>query len=430
MHADIRPSSSSRVALIKRILGFSALPVLGGILPLVALSLIGLNVASDVEWVGMNVGLSVGGIAGAVALVGWNVLGTPLIALAEHDEERRALYARSFYIRSAASVVLAVVASILSALVAPGAALAGAAFATAAALGGLTMSWYAVGVARPSLILWFDIVPRAVMTVVGVALTLLTGSIVWYAVGLAASTVLGAVAFHAHLLRKALPSWPGWARMWRDVKDMRAAWGVESVGNTFANAPLPLAGVFGSVAAAAGFASADKIYRYGIMGVAAIANALQGWALEVTGASRARRNVVAILLMGGVAVIGLLVLAVGGAWLSAWLFGTDKAGDAGTLLFYGIAFFCVTMSTPLIRNVLIPARRDRAVFQATVGAAAVGLATMALLGTAMGPLGVAIGFAASEGLMLTACAALSARVGLGGSVASRPAATEASRTAS
>ncbi|MFJ4037653.1 hypothetical protein ACIPVB_06170 [Microbacterium sp. NPDC090007] len=428
MHAHIRPSGPSKTALIKRILGFSALPILGGILPLVALSLIGLNVASDVEWVGMNVGLSVGGIAGAVALVGWNVLGTPLIALAKRDEDRRNLYARSFYIRAAASITLAVVASLVSALVAPEAALASAAFATAAALGGLTMSWYAVGVARPSLILWFDIVPRAMMTITGVGLTLLTGSIVWYAVGLGTSVVLGAVAFHAHLLRKALPPWPGWGQMRRDVREMRAAWGVESVGNSFANAPLPLAGIFGSIASAAGFASADKIYRYGIMGVAAVANALQGWALEVTGASRARRNIISVLLMCVVALIGLLVLAVGGTWLSASLFGADKAGDAGTLLFYGIAFFCVTMSTPLIRNVLIPARRDRAVFRATVGAATVGLAAMTLLGSILGPLGVAIGFAASEALMLVACAALSARAGLRGLPSAGPPVIETPRT--
>ncbi len=420
MHAEFPRAGSSRVALVKRILGFSALPVLGGALPLIALSLIGRNVASDAEWVGMNVGLSVGGIAGAVGLVGWNVLGTPLVALAADPAERLALYARSFFIRTAASLVLAGIAASISAFVAPEAAAASAAFATAAALGGLTVNWYAVGVARPSLILWFDIVPRALMTIAGVALTLVTGSIVWYAVGLGATMVIGALTFHLHLFRRLLPAWPGWRRMVLDVSDMRASWGVESVGNTFANAPLPLAGTFGSVAAAAGFASADKLYRYGIMGVAAIANALQGWALEQSGAARIRRNVVSLIVMGSVAVIGLLVLAVGGTWATAVLFGADKAGDALTLVFYGIAFFCVAMSTPLIRNVLIPARRDRAVFRATVLAAVVGLLVMVLLGVVLGPVGVAIGFAASEALMLAACAVLSAKVGMDGAPSSPP----------
>ena len=87
------------------------MPFIGGILPVIALSVIGRYVASDADWVALSVGLSVGGIAGAVALVGWNVLGTPLVALAPDAETRRSLYGRSFYIRLLATVLAGVIAA-------------------------------------------------------------------------------------------------------------------------------------------------------------------------------------------------------------------------------------------------------------------------------------------------------------------------------
>lgn len=407
-----RTTPSPAAALARRLVGFSTLPFLAALIPLVALPIVSRAASLD-DWAALNIGLSVGALGAAVGLVGWNVLGTPLVAMAGSATEREALYARSFYIRFSVVVVSSVLSAVIAVAISPaGSAGPAIAFAVASALNGISLSWYAVGVASPLLVLYYEVVPRTLATALAVVIVLLTGQVVWYGLLLCAAVLLGVLAFHLQLDRRLLPRWPGLAVLRADVGDMRHAWGVESVGSLYANAPVPLAGIVASSVAAAAFASNDKIYRYGILGVGAAGNALQGWVLETRGATRRRRNLIAIAIMGVIAVIGWAVLAIFGPLLSGWLFGADKQGDPIAFHFIGIAFIGVTMSTPLIRNILIPARKDRPVFLVTLVAAAGGLAAMIAAGTAFGIAGVAAGFAISEIVTLAACIVLTMRVGL------------------
>ena len=407
-----RPGGGPRSELAKRLVGFSTLPFLAALIPLIALPFVSRAVSLD-DWAAMNVGLSVGAFAAAVGLVGWNVLGTPLVAMAGSPADQRALYARSFYIRFSVVVVASALSAVVAVAISPAASWApAAAFAVASALNGISLSWYAVGVASPRLVLLYEVIPRTIATALALGVVLLTGQVVWYGLLLCASVVVGVLAFHLDLDRRLLPHWPGWTTLRSDVGDMRHAWGVESVGSLYANAPLPIAGIVASPVAAAAFASNDKIYRYGILGVGAAGNALQGWVLETRDDVRRRRNLIAIVIMAVIAVIGWAVLAIFGPLLSGWLFGADKQGDPLAFHFFGIAFIGVTMSTPLIRNILIPARKDRPVFVVTLIAAAGGVASMIVLGTTFGIAGVAAGFAISEIVTLLACVVLTLRVGL------------------
>lgn len=400
-------------ALARRLLGFSTLPFLASVLPLVALPFMSRASSTD-DWTALNVGLGVGTFAGAIGLVGWNILGTPLVAMAESDERRRDLYARSFYIRSGVVVVAAVLSATVAALISPTTSwVVAAAFAVAGALNGIGLSWYAVGVSSPGIALWFEVVPRGIATALAILVVLLTQNVLWYGVLLSLSIVAGAIAFHLRTLRRVLPPWPGIARLRDDVADMRAAWGVESIGNLTPNAPVPVAGLFAAPVDVAAYASSDRIYRYGTLGVAAAGNALQGWVLETADAgSRRARNLAAFAVMGAIAAIGWVVLAVFGPLLSGVLFGFDKQGDPAAFQFLAVAFIAVSMSTPLIRNILMPARRDRSVLLVSMSAAILGIGLMIVLGSWLGIVGVAIGFAASEVTTLLGCAILALRVGL------------------
>lgn len=148
------------------------------------------------------------------------------------------------------------------------------------------------------------------------------------------------------------------------------------------------------------------------MAVSAAGNALQGWVLEVRGDHRRSRNIAAIAIMAGGGLLGAAFLAVAGPWFTALLFGAEKQGSPMVMSVLAVAFFAVATSTPLIRNILIPARRDRPVLIATLIAAVCGLSLMIALGLVWGANGIAIGFAASEVIMLVACAVLVCRTGL------------------
>lgn len=402
------------MSLVRRLVGFSTLPFLAAILPLIALPVISRSIGAA-EWTAVNVGLSVGAIAAAIALVGWNVLGTPLVALAKSDVERDHLYARSFYIRAAVTLVAAAFASVVCAWVAPSSAVGVAvAFAVATTLNGIGLSWFAVGLSAPSIVVWYEIAPRAVATAAAIIIVPLTHSALWYGLLLCLAAIAGAVAFHVVTWRRVLPAWPGIDQLRADVVEMRSAWGVESVGNLYANAPVPVASAVGSVTASAAFSSSDKVYRYGTLGVAAAGNALQGWVLETRREDdRKRRNLVAIVIMTGLGAFGWLFLVFGGPLASGILFGAEKRGDPAAFFFYGVAFFAVSASTPLIRNILIPARRDKPVLIVTVIAAVLGIVLMIVLGLSTGVAGVSAGFAASEVVTLAACWILAIRAGIG-----------------
>lgn len=380
-------------------------------MPFIVLPVLARVTSSD-EWTALNVGLGVGAITAAVGLVGWNILGTPLVALAQSTERRHTLYGRSFYIRTIACLALVVPALALSVVMGPASAWPlSALMAIATTLSSLSIAWYAVGVSSPRMIAVFDIAPRTVGTAIALALVLWTGSALWYPIMLGLSSITGTLLFHRSLLTSFMPPWPGFAALRRDVKDMRAAWGVESIGNTYANAPVPLASALTPVVSSSAYASADRIYRYGIMLVGAVGNALQGWVLETDASDRHRRNMVAIAVMSGVGILGGTYLAILGPWSTSILFGADKAGDPAVMVALGVAFFGVSASTPLIRNVLIPARVDRPVLAVTVGSAAIGIGMMVGLGLIWGGLGVAVGFATSEMVTFLACLALAIRVG-------------------
>lgn len=408
------------VTLIRRLGGFSTLPFISAILPLVALPIVARLGAAD-GWTAFNVGQAVGAYAAAVGYVGWNALGTPMVAVEASTAERHALYGRSFYARLPVVVVVAIGAAAIGALLSPASAMGVAVtFAVAGALGGFGVSWYAVGVSSISIIVWFEIVPRAIATAIAIALLLWTGEVFWYGLAMIIAAASGVLAFHMVHLKRLVPVWNGWRQVWADVGGLRSAWGVEVVGNLYSNAPVPVAAATSPVAASASYGSSDRIYRYGLLGVVAVANALQGWALEARGSHRRVRNRASIAVMVGLGVVGLLFLVLLGVPVSTFIFGSDVPAEPSMLLWLGVAYLAIATSTPLIRNVLLPARREAAVLKITVVSAGLGLTGMIMGGLTVGPAGVAAGLALSETVTLICCSVVARGIGL-----SEPAVTTA-----
>jgi PST family polysaccharide transporter len=242
----------------------------------------------------------------------------------------------------------------------------------------------------------YDALPKLCASAIALPVLALTGQVLWYPVLLLLLT-LPAFGLHAwrtisrHAHPHAVP---------RDLRvvfrSLAPTAVIDGTGNAYGSTAIPIATAGLVPADASAFASADRAYRIGTLAVVAIANAFQAWVLEPGLGDPRRRQVAALAAHGVLGVLGGAAIALLGPWATGLVFGDDVAARPVPSLLFGVAFFCISLATPLIRNLLIPAERFRVVLVATVCAAAVGLSVM-LLGAGLGSEGViALGVAASE----------------------------------
>ncbi|SDO52433.1 Membrane protein involved in the export of O-antigen and teichoic acid [Microbacterium sp. ru370.1] len=387
--------------LLARLIGFGVAPMIVAVVPLLVLP-IAARIQGAEGWAAIGTGQALGSLLAMISSYGWNVAGGARIAMAEHDDARREVYAHSFWSRLAVFVVGgAVTASVAAALV--GGAFGGVAALVVLATGltGLTMSWYAVGTGRARMVLWYEAVPMAVFTAASAAVMSITGQLIAYPLMMIVGVLTGLAALHLHLFGRIVPPFhaAGIGRSFRQNLPLASA---DGLGGSYTTAPVPIAqGVVGTQAAAE-LTSADKLYRVGLTAILIVGNTLQKWVLEASWeAGRTRRHLVALALHLVVGVVGLLVLVLLGPWLTAAFLGAEVAPPASMFPAYGVTYLIISLTTPLIRNVLVPAGRNRIVLTAIVASAAVGLPAMFVLGASLGATAIVWGLAVSEIVVLT-----------------------------
>lgn len=386
--------------VLTRLAGFTVLPLLALVMPLLLMPIIG-TLVGDAGWSSALAGQAIGTIASVVVLWGWNVDGTVLIARATSPDARAEVYARSVRTRLLLAAVVVPVAVGAAALVArPGFAGEAVALTVAYALLGLSPAWYGIGAGQPLLLGLYDTLPRFVATVAAAPLLLVTRSLWPFPVLMAATTAVALGLFH----RRFASGRPWFPRPLRatlaDLAAQRHTAGINLAGQVYAQTPTPIATATLPALASGPLATADQLYRLGLFSAVALGNAFQGWTLEPGVPDRRRRHLAAIAAHAGLGVAGVVVLVVLGPPVGLWL-SAGAAPATVTLCFaYGLAFAFLSAATPLIRNLLIPAGRQPLVLRATLAAAAVGLLTMVGFGLAGSAEGVAFGMAASELAML------------------------------
>jgi len=376
--------------------------------------LVVLPVASRVEgpggWAAIGTGQALGALCAMISSYGWNVSGGARVALAADDDARRSIYAHSFWTRLTVFVISAtVMAAVAAALVDPEFAVVAALAVYASGLTGLTMSWYAVGTGRARLVLWYEAVPIAAFTAASAGVMQLTGALISYPVMMIAGTFIGLGALNLHLYRRPVPP--------LHLADVRRSFrynlplaSADGIGGSYTTAPIPIAQAVVGTQAAAELTSADKFYRIGLTAILVTGNTLQKWVLEITWAEgRVRRHGVALLAHFAVGMIGLIVLIFLGPTLTAWLLGEAVAPSPALFPAYGVTFLIISLTTPLIRNILVPAQRNRVVLIAIVSSASAGLPAMLLLGTTLGSTAIVWGLALSEVVVLSIVATAAAR---------------------
>jgi hypothetical protein len=385
--------------VLVRLSGFALLPLLSLITPLLLLptvsSVVGSHGVSSVIS-----GQAIGGFAATLLIWGWNVDGPVAAARATTDEERAAIYSRSIRTRLLLLIVVLPATAIVSTLIAihgfgPDAAYMG----IANALAGLSPAWFCIGLGKPRLLALYDTLPRVLATVISAPLIFLTQSLWSYGIAMVLASIVSLTLFH----HRYSPSQRWLPRPIRDtLHDLGAqahTAGISLMGNAYASTPAPIATATSSPIASGSLSTADTLYRFGIFSVTALGNAFQGWTIEPGIAAPYRRHLAAVAAHSALGLAGLAVITTLGPFASSLLFAGKAQATTVLCLYYGLAFFFLSVSTPLIRNLLIPAARQALVLRWTTVSAVFGLAAMLTVGLTGHTTLIPLGMAASEAIL-------------------------------
>jgi len=388
-------------SVLRRLTGFTVLPLLSLVTPFLLLPVVA-RVAGPSGWSSFVAGQAVGMVGATVVFWGWNVGGPVLVAQASSAVERAEVYAASLRTRYLLLLGVVPAAAMVSALVAqPGHRVDASAMAVATSLLGLSPSWFGIGVGDPWLLFWYDTMPRVVAAVVGAGVVWATGFVWTYPVLLALSVAVSLVAFRRRVVAGVSGTSPfPVSRSGGELRTHLGTAGINLAATAYASTPVPIVTVAFRPEVSSPFASADAAYRLGLFTVTAMGNAFQGWTLEGSGGERRSRHRTAFgahLVLG---VVGGLLFAALGPWVTGFVFGPDVAAPRDVCVWYGVAFLFLSVSTPPIRNLLVPAGRVRLVLGWTLGSAVVGLVLMIGAAVAGWSAGVAAGMAVSEAVLL------------------------------
>lgn len=400
MTSKLRNSRSQKSPLLKRLAGFTVIPLVGTVAPLFLLP-VAARVGGVDGWYSLSVGQAVGTFGSIVISYGWNVLGPALVATAESQSDRRKLWGESLRERLLLTAVVVPLCAVISGYLAgPGFETFTMAMAVAFSLGGLTPNWFFVGSGDPKSIAWFDMLPRLAATLLTALVIFLTQSLWSYPILWILASVVGLIAVQRSLGHPRIFRGSTWRGTLAGLRKRLGVALVDGLGGVYISAPVPLAGVTGTAAEAGVIASADKLYRFGLITVTTLGNTLQAWTLDPAAPNAIKRHVSAIAAHTVLGLVGMVALGIFGEFATSLLFGPAVKATSSSMWFYGGAFLAVSCSTPLIRNLLVPALKTRFVLAGTAIGALTGVIAMYTLGRAAGPDGVAAGFMLSEVVLL------------------------------
>jgi PST family polysaccharide transporter len=397
-------------SFLLRLAGFSGAPLLSAIAPFIVLPVVS-RVTGPSGWADFSAGQSIGLLGMVAILFGWGVIGPVRVARNPDPTTRAGILRESLMSRAVlACFVLPVVAVVTIWVTGPGLNPDALLVALAMAVGGLTPAWYCIGSSRPDLLMLYDAAPKLAASLLAMPLILATGSVTAYPILLGLFVVVGVVAHAWRTLRRhTLPPVEAGA-VRQIVRTLVPIAAIDGVGNLYGSTAIPIATVGLDAAAASSFASVDRIYRVGTLAVVAFGNAFQAWVLDPSATSTRQRHLTALAAHGALGIVGGLGIAVLAPWATALVFGPDVAIGTGPSVLFGIAFLCISVSTPFIRNALVPAGRFRLVLIATILAAVVGLTVM-ITGASLGSqVVISAGVAAAEVTALLVLAGPALRV--------------------
>lgn len=401
--------------VVLRLAGFTLLPLLALVLPFLLLPVVS-RVVGAPGWSSITAGQAVGVFAATIILWNWSISGPVEIARCSDERQRASIYAKSLRTRLVIAAAVFPLMTLLVSLIAhEGFRIDAVTMAWATALTGFSPAWYGIGAGNPRILAIYDTVPRFLAALISAPLIVASGQVWLYGAISLLTTACSLMAFQRRFGETGswLPRNP--LAVVREIVPSTGVAAISFSGSAYASSPVPIAtATVSSANATAGFSSADNIYRLGLFSIVAVGNTFQGWTLEPGASNPRRRHLTAVSVHLFLGALGAGFLTVLGPWVSGLIFGDALRADTLTSFYYGLSFFFLSSSTPLIRNILIPARRQRTVLIWTGLSAVCGIALMVSAGLSGNVPGVALGMAVSEavlllGLMMPALALLPAK---------------------
>lgn len=382
--------------LVGRIFAFGGLPMISIITPLVVLPILA-PLAGPAGWGSVLAGEGVGTLAAMVISYGWNVIGPARVALTPDPTERAAIYRESLIGRSVVFLAaLPVVAAVCWVVAAPDYRWDAIWMGLYACFSGLTFSWYAVGAADPRSIAVYEAVPRVVAAVLATAIMFPTRTIAVYPLLSLAVVAGGLVLFSRRTLRGHGLARP---RLREVVPLLRANASpaiIDVAGGGYAGLSLPLVNAIFPADVASHYASADRLYRFGLFVPITLGNALQSWTVEGAPGMLRRRLLSALGIHTLFGVSGLLILGGLGPWVSSLLFQDDVIASRDVCIALGVVFVFVSIRSSLTRHILIPAGHIKTVLHSTYAATVVTIVLLYPFLLWFGPIGGALSILAAE----------------------------------
>lgn len=381
----------------KRFAGFTLLPAIAAVSPLLVLPIVA-RIAGPSGWSSAIAGESVGTVAAIAIGYGWAAIGPALVSIARDDEHRGAIYRESIVVRLVIAAAALPFMGVICWLVAsPGSEWLSVLMGLQGALIALSFSWFAAGTGDPQSIVVYDAIPRLLTTIAAAVVIANIGFVELYPIAGILVTLVGTGLFTLRALKRYPATWPRRNELTRLFRTGFPVALNDVALSAYSSIPAPLVNVTAPPLESSGFASADKMLKLGQFLPLTLANALQAWIGEAHGPQRRRRMRRALIAHGGFGLLGGVLLAVFGSWASLILFGAEAQATTGVLVALGITFAFFSLRTSMTRHVLFPAGESHAVMRATLLATAIGVPIMIALGITMGPVGAAIGYALTEG---------------------------------
>ncbi len=344
------------------------------------------------QWGVLAVMQAVGQILAVVVAFGWGATGPSMVS-ARPQTERKAMFAVSLRFRGVLFVLAAPVTVALCVTL-TGTSVVNAALATVSyVLVGLSAAWYLVGTNRPLPLFVFDALPAVVGQVAGLIAVLMWGDMTAYLACTAAFTVIGIASSAIFVLTR---SADGRARAdepspWRSIVHEQAA-GVSSTisASLWTGAPTVLVQLF-APAAVPVFAMIDRLLKYGVLALAPILQAVQGWVPESGRERTADRAITSIRISVVIGALGGLALALLSTPASELLTVGEAPVPWTLAAIAGFALLseCVSQVTGLSALVALGGSRYLAV--SSIASAVLGIPIIAVLVVWLGLYGAVIG---------------------------------------
>ncbi len=399
------------LTLTQRLFGFSILPAISVISPLLVLPLVARSAGPE-GWASALSGEAIGTLAGVIISHGWSTVGPSKVANASDPTARGRLYRESLLVRLSWAMVVLPVLAIICGMI------AGEGYRTLTILMGLqgatialSFIWFSIGIAAPRSIALFDTIPRIFAAGMAAVLILATGIVELYPVAGIVVTIVGTMIFTKRVLRQYPSTNPTLKDLFKLLRINADVAVSDTVFTAYMAFPLPLVHISTPSLESSSFASADKMVKLGMYVPFVLGNALQAWTAEAHGkarANRVRESIIAHTLLG---LMGWAIVSIIGPKASEFLFGSEAIATRDTLAILGFAFALYSVRSSLTRHLLLPSGDSGSVMKATLIGSLFGICAMVGLTPQIGANGAAIGFALTE-VVITIILTLRAPEGL------------------